>query len=157
MMYKLFSPLALWAFTLLFNGYTLAWAAESDIEVVVMEQDSQGLVEADLDSEVLQSLGEWMLDLTATKLKSAYDRKHVSYQDIKSEIALDSSYVTYKGKKLAVFELYFTSDNSPVKVTRVLGIKDKRIISIGCVSKSGKNIDKFHGPCGEKVNEAFYK
>ena len=86
------------------------------------------------------------------KGKEQYVRLGYDPDSYKPQLKHQATYVTVKGKKLAVVKI--SVENSARSVA-VIGFKDDELIRISCFRASNHEIPVFSGACGQEISEVF--
>lgn len=123
----------------------------SPSNVKINKEPAQGLTDSSFDMGYLQELIETTRQAAETRLTEVYDRNHVPPAERKSHAVTSGRYEQQGGRRLAVIELSYS--RNPMRVTRIVGIEGKQLITVSCISPLGEPVDPFSetGDCAEGV------
>jgi hypothetical protein len=127
--------------------------APTPSNVKISESPANGLTYSSFDQGYLQQLIETTHQGAEQRLTEAYERNNIPPSERISHPITNGRYEQQSNRRLAIIDLSY-SDN-PMKVTRIVGIENDRIITISCISPQGKPIDPFavSGECAESVRQ----
>jgi hypothetical protein len=121
--------------------------------VKVNEAPAEGLTDASFDHGYLQQLIESTRQAAEQRLIEAYNRNRIPTAERNSHANTSGRYEQNGSHTLAIVELSYSGN--PMRVTRIVGIRDDRLITISCISPRGEPIDPFAatGECAESVRK----
>ncbi len=123
--------------------------------VKVSEQPAQGLADTSFDQGYLQQLVDETREGAEARVQEAYTRNNIPPDQRISHARAEGRFEHYAKHRLAVVELSYTAN--PMRVLRVVGIDEDRLISISCIAPQGEVLDLFDGEsdCGRGVTAYF--
>ncbi|MET0066236.1 MAG: hypothetical protein ABW076_07810 [Candidatus Thiodiazotropha sp.] len=123
--------------------------------VKVSEQPAQGLADTSFDQGYLQQLVEETRLGAEARVQEAYARNNIPPEQRISHARAEGRFEDYATHRLAVVELSYSAN--PMRVLRIVGIRQDRIISISCIAPSGETLDLFdlESDCGRGVATYF--
>lgn len=129
--------------------------APQPAKVKVSQVPAQGLTDASFDQGYLQQLIEETRQAAQARLDEAYERNHIAPAERTSRAVTDGRYAQRGGRPLAVIELSYSGN--PMRVTRIVGIVDDRLVTVSCISPRGAPVEPFAGTgeCAEGVSRHF--
>jgi hypothetical protein len=121
--------------------------------VKISEVPANGLANSSFDQTYLQQLIETTRKAAEQQLIKTYERNNIPLSERISHAITSGRYEALGNRRLAVIEL--TYSNNPMKVTRVVGIENDRLVTISCISPQGAPVDPFAatGECAESVRQ----
>ncbi len=127
--------------------------APDNANVKVSEAAAEGLTDASFDHGYLQQLIEATRQAAEQRLIAAYERNRIPSPERSSHAITSGHYEQNGDHTLAIVELGYSGN--PMRVTRIVGIRDDRLITISCISPQGEPIDPFAatGECAESVRK----
>ncbi|MET0091331.1 MAG: hypothetical protein ABW068_15160 [Candidatus Thiodiazotropha sp.] len=125
--------------------------------VKVSEQPAQGLADTSFDQGYLQQLVDETREGAEARVQEAYTRNNIPPEQRISHARAEGRFEHYARHRLAVVELSYSAN--PMRVMRVVGIDQDRLISISCIAPQGEVLDLFDGEsdCGRSVAGYFGK
>ncbi|MEJ2455724.1 MAG: hypothetical protein P8103_16425 [Candidatus Thiodiazotropha sp.] len=123
--------------------------------VKVSEQPAAGLTDASFDQGYLQQLVEETRQAAEASLQQAYDRNNIPAQERTSHAKANGRYEWIGERQLAVIDLSYSAN--PMRVMRVVGLADDRLLTISCISPQGAPLafDADSGECAEAIAAHF--
>ena len=123
--------------------------------VKVKEAPANGLTQNSMDQGYLQNLAEETRQGAEHSLQQAYERNKVPAAERYSHAHTSGRYEWLGKHKLAVIDLSYSAN--PMRVTRIVGIAQDRIITISCISPKGEPIELQDGrsKCSRTVEDHF--
>ena len=123
--------------------------------VKVSEQPADGLTASSFDQGYLLELVEEVRQGAETSLQQAYERNKIPPQERISHAEAVGRYEWIGDRQLAVIELSYSAN--PMRVTRIVGIEQDRLISISCISPRGdqQDLHAATGECAETLRRRF--
>ncbi|MEJ2402957.1 MAG: hypothetical protein P8171_01510 [Candidatus Thiodiazotropha sp.] len=136
----------------------LVWGCDSrpgSDRVKVSEQPAQGLIDTSFDQGYLQQLVEETRAGAEARVQEAYTRNNIPPEQRISHAQAEGRFEKYASHRLAVVELGYTAN--PMRVLRIVGIEQDRLISLSCISPHGEALDLFNkeSDCGRGVASYF--
>jgi hypothetical protein len=121
--------------------------------VKVSEVPANGLTNSSFDQAYLQQLIETTREAAEQRVIEAYDRNNIPPSGRINHAMTSGRYEQLGNRRLAIIELTY-SDN-PMKVIRIIGIENDRLITISCISPLGVPLSPFAttGECAESVRQ----
>ncbi|RDH89416.1 MAG: hypothetical protein DIZ77_15845 [endosymbiont of Seepiophila jonesi] len=129
--------------------------SESPDTISISEEPAGTLTESAMDQDYLQSVRQQTAEAANHRLQQAYERNNIPQQQRNGRARVSGQYIRLHSRKLALLDLSYTT--GPVRVTRITGLKAPSIVSISCVSASGKafDISDIENKCGQAVEQIF--
>ncbi len=123
--------------------------------VKVNEQPAQGLVDTSFDQGYLQQLVEETRAGAEARVREAYTRNNIPPEQRTSHALAEGRFEAYGSHRLAIVELGYTAN--PMRVLRIVGIEQDRLISLSCIAPHGEVLDLFdrESDCGRDVASYF--
>ena len=123
--------------------------------VKVKETPANGLTQNSFDQGYLQSLAEETRQGAEHSLQQAYERNKVPPAERYSHAHTSGRYEMLGKYKLAVIDLSYSAN--PMRVTRIVGIAQDRIVTISCISPKGEPVELRDGKskCGQTIEDHF--
>jgi hypothetical protein len=121
--------------------------------IKVSDAPAEGLTDASFDQEYLQKLIGTIRQAAEQRLIEAYERNRIPAAERRSHAITSGHYEQNGSRRLAVVELSYSGNS--MRVTRIVGIHDNRLISVSCISPLGEPIDPFAatGECAQSVRK----
>jgi hypothetical protein len=128
---------------------------EQASSVKVKEEPALGLTEHSFDQGYLQDLAEATRKAAEESLQEAYERNRVPPEARLSHAQTRGHYEWLGQRQLAVIDLSYTAN--PMRVTRIVGIENDRLITVSCISPRGEPLNPFDEgeECGRSVKRYF--
>jgi hypothetical protein len=129
--------------------------APSSSNVKLSEAPAEGLTESSFDQSYLDRLIAETREEASQRLEARYESNKVPHQERISRAETSGRYEHLGDHRLAVIDLSYSAN--PMRVTRVVGIQQDRLITISCISPMGEPIDLLdeEGECSQAVREHF--
>lgn len=123
--------------------------------VKVKDEPARGLTEHSFDQGYLQNLIEETRQGAEQSLQQAYERNRVPSPDRISHARTQGRYEWLGRRQLAVVDLSYSAN--PMRVARIVGIANDRLITLSCISPQGEPLDLFNeeSDCGRAVKRYF--
>ncbi len=143
---------------LLCSSLLLLTACDIDLgpsNVKVSEQPAAGLSDTSFDQGYLQQLVEETRQAAEASLQQAYDRNNIPPRERISHAMASGRYERHGEHQLAVIDLSYSAN--PMRVMRVVGITEDRLLTISCISPQGAPVafDAANGECAEAIAAHF--
>lgn len=123
--------------------------------VKVREAPAQGLTQHAFDQGYLQNLAEETREAAERNLVEYYERGKTPASERHSHARTSGRYELLGKHRLAVIDLSYSGN--PMRVMRIVGIEQDRLITISCISPRGEPQDlrDRESECGRTVNQHF--
>ncbi len=123
--------------------------------VKVSERPAAGLTESSFDQGFLTQLAEETRQSAQLSLQQAYERNNIPPAERYSQARTEGRYEWFGERQLAVVELGYSAN--PMRVTRVVGVVDDRLVTVSCISPLGEPTDlrAADGECAEALRTHF--
>ena len=115
-------------------------------------QDAEGLTQEDLDQAALENFEWWIIEEMLAKGKERFGQKGNNPSDFRPNVAVDSSYFSIDGIKLAIINANFSD---MVRFIFIFGFKGEQFHKVSCFRPSNHDIPMWTGPCGDEILETF--
>lgn len=140
-----------------------ALAQSGNIQIAVAEQFAEGLTDAKWTTRLLKLQEQSAMDSALNYGKQAFAVAGGASYDWKPRVRQDSTFVTVNGRKFGVVNAALTLEFSDVRTrtviavsaVRVMGIKGKNLVSVGCLQAVDKPISVASGPCAAAIKNTF--
>ena len=142
----------------------LAAPAQSEsIQIAVAEQFAEGLTDARWTTSLLRLQEQAAVDSALNYGKQAFAVAGGASSDWKPRVRHDSTFLTVNGRKFGVVNAALTMEFSDmqartviaVSAVRVMGIKGKKLVSVGCLQAVDRPISVASGPCAAAIKKNF--
>lgn len=142
----------------------LAALGQSDaIKIVVAEQSSKGLTDAKWTTKLLKLQEESAVNSAINDGKQAFMEAGGVSSDWKPRVRHDSFFLTVHGRKFGVVKAALTMQFSgtqtkftmAVTAVRIMAIKGKDLVSVGCLRGADRPIPVADGPCAAAIRNTF--
>jgi hypothetical protein len=123
--------------------------------VKISELPAEGLTESSFDQGYLTRLTEETREVATQRLEARYESNKIPARERISRAETSGHYEQFGGHRLAVIDLTYSAN--PMRVSRIIGIQEDRLISISCISPTGAPIDLLdeQGECGQALARHF--
>ena len=127
----------------------------SHSDIKVSELPANGLTPASFDHDYLQRLIHETRDAAENRLIQAYEKNRIPPSERNSHALTEGRFQQFGDQRLAVIDLSY-SENS-MRVTRIVGLVQDRLITISCISPLGKPVNFLSGEshCAQAVQQKF--
>lgn len=140
-----------------------ALGQSDDIQIAVGEQSAKGLTDARWTTKLLKIQEESAVNSAINDGRQAFFLAGGASSDWKPRVRHDSTFLTVNGRKFGVvtaalsMEFSVTQTKSTIAVTavRVMAIKGKDLVSVGCLRATDKPISVAVGPCAAAIKKTF--
>ena len=134
-----------------------------DIKILVAKQSAKSLTDARWTTKLLKLQEESAVDSALNYGKQAFAVAGGASSDWKPRVRHDSTFLTVNGRKFGVVNAALTMEFSDmqtkaviaVSAVRVMGIKGKNLVSVGCLQAADKPISVASGPCAAVIKKTF--
>lgn len=134
-----------------------------DIQIAVAEQFANGLTDARWTTRLLKLQEKAAVDSALNYGKQVFSLAGGARSDWRPTVHQDSTFFTVNRQKFGVInaaltmEFSATQSKSTIAVTavRIMAIKGKDLISVGCLRASEKPISVSSGPCAAAIKKTF--
>ena len=138
-------------------------AQSDDIQIAVAEQFAAGLTDARWTTKLLKLQEESAVDSALNYGKQAFAVAGGASSDWKPRVRHDSTFLTVNGRKFGVVNAALTMEFRDmqtkaviaVSAVRIMGIKGKNLVSVGCLQAADKPISVASGPCAAVIKKTF--
>lgn len=120
-----------------------------DIQVFVTSQDAEGVTTKQMNQNFLKNLETYIVELTKVKINEYLTSK--GYPNTKIHLTSEAVYIQSGPQKIAIIRLKGSNSNHVVAV----GVTDKELKRITCISNSVELVSISYGACGDKIKEVF--
>lgn len=131
---------------------TLSQSTQTPVLAFTTIQDSEGVVEKDMNQAWLAGIESWIVDTTREKARSKFVSMGYSEDKFNLQLSASSVYTIVEGKKLAVVKL--DVENATRTVT-IMGINQRELIRVTCIRKSDFDIPVWSGVCGDEIKKSL--
>src|ERR1035437_4738932 len=138
-------------------------AQSENIQIAVAEQFAAGLTDARWTTRLLKLQEQSAVDSALNYGKQAFAVAGGARSDWKPRVRHDSTFLTVNGRKFGVVNAALTMEFSDmqtktviaVSAVRVMGIKGKNLVSVGCLQAVDNPISVASGPCAAVIKKTF--
>lgn len=138
-------------------------AQSDDIQIAVAEQFAAGLTDAKWTTRLLKLQEQSTVDSALNYGKQAFALAGGASSDWKPRVRHDSTFLTVNGRKFGVVNAALTMEFSDmqtkaviaVSAVRVMEIKGKKLVSVGCLQAVDRPISVASGPCAAAIKKNF--
>jgi hypothetical protein len=123
--------------------------------VKISEEPAEDLTQSSFDQAYLQQLVEKTRQGAEKSLQQAYERNNIPPSERHSHARASGRYEWIGKHQLAVIDLSYSAN--PMRVMRVAGIDEDKLLTISCISPRGAPMD-IHaesGECAEAIARHF--
>jgi hypothetical protein len=140
---------------LLFVLLTACSQQSTPTNVKVKTAPAEGLTQQSFDQSYLQNLAQETRQAAEQNLVEYYDRNKTPPTARYSHAQTSGRYELFGKRQLAVVDLSYSAN--PMRVLRIVGIEQDRLITISCISPKGEplEIHDKEGDCGSAIAEHF--
>ena len=140
---------------LLLTAVAVAGCGGDPPNIKLTQEPAGELMAATLDSEWLDRLVAWTRDAAQERLDGSYAANGVPPEGRTATARVEGRFIDVAGERLALIDLAYSG--SPVRVTRVVGLRDGLRVTVSCTAPDGRPFDVTDpsDDCGRKVAEVF--
>lgn len=121
--------------------------------VKIKQAPAHGLTEHAFDQGYLQNLAEETRQAADQSLLQAYERNNIPARERINHARTEGHYAWLGKRQLAVVDISYSAN--PMRVVRIVGIEQDRLITISCISPRGEPVDlrDEDGECGRSIKQ----